>query len=52
MPYFEPSRPRPELFTPPNGPTSDEKMPVFAETMPYSSASLTRNRRVVLLVKI
>ena len=28
MPYFEPSRPRPDSLTPPNGATSVEMMPV------------------------
>ena len=46
--YFGPSRPRPGS-SPPNGPTSDEGFEVFAEPMPYSSASLTRNNRVVLV---
>ena len=35
-PYFEPSRPRPDCLTPPNGPTSLEIRPVLMPTMPYS----------------
>ena len=45
MPYLLPSRPRPEAFTPPNGATSLEMIPVLMPTMPYSSASATRNTR-------
>ena len=45
MPYFEPSRPMPDSLTPPNGATSVEMMPVLMPTMPYSSASATRQTR-------
>ena len=38
MPYFEPSRPMPDSFTPPNGATSVEMMPTLMPTMPDSSA--------------
>src|SRR5262249_52423786 len=44
-PYFDPSRPRPDSFTPPNGATSVEMIPVLRPTMPYSSASATRQMR-------
>ena len=46
MPYFEPSRPKPDSFTPPNGATSVEMMPSLMPTMPYSSASATRQMRL------
>ena len=39
MPYFEPSRPMPDSFMPPNGATSVEMMPVLMPTMPSSSCS-------------
>ena len=53
MPYFDPSRPMPDSFTPPNGATSVEMMPVLMPTMPYSSASATRQtRRDVAAVEI
>ena len=42
MPYFEPSRPSRDSFMPPNGATSVEMMPSLMPTMPYSSASATR----------
>src|SRR5687768_15896655 len=45
MPYFEPSRPMPDSFIPPNGATSVEISPVLTPTMPYSSASATRHTR-------
>src|SRR5690606_13661843 len=45
MPYLLPSRPRPKAFTPPKGATSLEMIPVLMPTMPYSSASATRNTR-------
>src|SRR5438093_5322509 len=45
IPYFDPSRPRPDSFMPPNGATSVEMMPVLMPTMPYSSASATRQMR-------
>jgi hypothetical protein len=45
MPYFEPSRPSPDCFTPPNGATSFEMMPTFTPTMPASSASAARKMR-------
>src|SRR5689334_5824264 len=44
-PYFEPSRPRPDCLTPPNGATSVEMMPTFAPTMPASMRSATRKMR-------
>ena len=34
MPYFEPSRPMPDSFMPPNGATSVETKPVLTPTMP------------------
>src|SRR5437867_9113723 len=45
MPCFEPSRPLPDSFTPPKGATSVEMMPVLMPTIPYSSASATRQMR-------
>ena len=45
MPYFEPSRPMPDSLTPPNGATSVEMKPVLMPTIPYSSASETRQMR-------
>ncbi len=45
MPYLEPSRPRPEDFTPPKGATSVEIIPVLTPTIPDSNASATRNTR-------
>ena len=47
MPYFEPSRPMPDCFTPPNGATSVETIPSLTPTMPYSSASATRQARAM-----
>src|SRR5258707_10412570 len=44
-PYLDPSRPRPDSFMPPNGATSVEMIPVLIPTMPYSSASATRQTR-------
>jgi hypothetical protein len=38
MPYFEPSRPMPLFFMPPNGAISVELMPSLMPTMPYSRA--------------
>lgn len=43
MPYFEPSRPSPESLTPPNGASAVDIRPVLTPTIPYSSASATRN---------
>ncbi len=40
-PYFDPSRPSPDCFTPPNGATSMETDPVLRPTMPKSSLSAT-----------
>src|SRR5438034_11658144 len=45
MPYFEPSRPMPLSFIPPKGAISVEMMPSLMPTMPYSSASATRQMR-------
>ena len=45
MPYFEPSRPMPDSFIPPNGATSVEMNPVLIPTIPYSSPSETRQTR-------
>ncbi len=45
IPYFDPSRPSPDSLTPPNGATSVEIRPVLIPTMPYSSASATRQMR-------
>src|SRR5262245_31746617 len=45
IPYFDPSRPSPDSLTPPNGATSVEISPVLMPTMPYSSASATRQMR-------
>src|SRR5580658_354431 len=47
MPYLEPSRPRPDSFTPPKGATSVEIIPVLIPTMPYSRASATRQTRAI-----
>ena len=44
-PWREPSRPRPDSFTPPNGASSVEMAPELMPTMPYSSASATRQTR-------
>ena len=41
IPKRDPSRPKPDCFTPPNGATSLEIRPVLIPTMPYSSASGT-----------
>lgn len=46
-PYLDPSRPIPLSFTPPNGATVVATMPVLTPTMPYSSASATRNTRPI-----
>src|SRR5690606_28351635 len=46
MPRCEPSRPRPDSLTPPNGATSLEINPALTPTMPYSSASDTRHARL------
>ena len=45
MPYFDPSRPMPDSFMPPNGATSVEISPVLTPTIPYSRASATRQTR-------
>ena len=45
MPYLLPSRPRPDSFMPPKGAVSVEMMPSLMPTMPYSSASATRQTR-------
>src|ERR1051325_8398291 len=45
MPYLEPSRPMPDSFMPPKGATSVEMSPSLMPTMPYSSASATRQTR-------
>src|SRR6266536_3016492 len=45
MPYLEPSRPIPDCLTPPKGATSVVIKPVFTPTIPYSSASATRQIR-------
>jgi hypothetical protein len=42
MPYFEPSRPMPVSFMPPNGAISVEMMPPLMPTMPYPRPSATR----------
>ena len=47
MPYIEPSRPRPDCFTPPKGATSVVMSPVLTPTIPYSSASATRQIRPI-----
>src|SRR6478672_12870453 len=44
-PYFEPSRPRPDCLTPPNGASAVEIKPVLTPTMPDSSRSATRMTR-------
>ena len=41
----------PDCLTPPNGPTSFEKIPVLTETIPYSSASATRQTRAISRAK-
>ena len=45
MPYFDPSRPMPDCFTPPKGATSVENTPVLTATIPASSPSATRKIR-------
>jgi hypothetical protein len=45
MLHFEPSRPMPLSFMPPNGAISVEMMPSLMPTMPYSRASATRQMR-------
>src|SRR5438046_10673531 len=45
IPYLEPSRPIPDCLTPPKGATSVVIKPVFTPTIPYSSASATRQTR-------
>src|SRR5580704_8934412 len=52
MPYLEPSRPVPDSFIPPNGATSVEISPVLSPTMPYSSASATRQERARSRVEV
>ena len=54
MPYFEPSRPKPELLTPPKGATSVEMIPSFIPIMPASMASATRAgvRDVILPIDV
>ena len=47
MPYFEPSRPMPLSFMPPNGTISVYTMASLMPTMPYSSPSATRPLRSV-----
>ncbi len=44
-PWWEPSRPNPDSFTPPNGASSVEISPSFTPTMPYSSCSMVRQMR-------
>jgi len=51
-PYFDPSLPRPDCFTPPNGATSVEIIPSFTPTKPYSRDSETRHERGMLLVNM
>ena len=51
MPYLEPSRPMPDCLMPPNGATSFEIRPVLMPTMPYSSASPTRQQRPMSRLK-
>ena len=47
MPYLEPSRPRPDCLTPPNGATSLEIRPELIPTIPYSSCSATLKMRPI-----
>src|SRR6266436_10309532 len=47
IPYLEPSRPRPDCFTPPKGATSVEMMPVLTPTIPVSKALATRQTRAM-----
>src|SRR5262249_23520271 len=47
IPYFDPSRPIPDCFTPPNGATSVEMIPSLIPTIPYSSPSATRQIRPI-----
>lgn len=47
IPYFEPSRPKPDCLMPPKGANSVEIEPLLTPTMPYSKASLTRHCRAV-----
>lgn len=42
IPYFDPSLPNPDSFTPPNGLAASEMSPVLTPIMPTSSASATR----------
>ena len=44
-PWWEPSRPSPDSFTPPNGASSVEIKPSFTPTMPYSNCSMVRQMR-------
>lgn len=41
MPYFEPSRPKPDCFTPPKGHSTEEIIPSLTPTIPTSSCSAT-----------
>ena len=42
VPIVLPSRPKPDFFTPPKGPSQHESRPVFIPTIPTSSFSATR----------
>ncbi len=50
MPSAPPSRPKPDCLTPPNGAAGFETRPWLRPTMPVSSASQTRNARLMSLV--
>ena len=47
MPSAPPSRPKPDCLTPPNGAAGFETRPWLRPTMPVSSASQTRNARLM-----
>lgn len=47
IPYFPPSRPIPDSFTPPKGTLSPAIIPVLTPMIPYSSASDTLHMRLI-----
>jgi len=44
IPKWDPSRPKPDCLTPPNGATSVEMIPVLMPSIPYSRRSAMRWR--------
>ena len=52
MPYFEPSRPRPDSFTPPNGATSVEMRPVLMRPSPIREIRHTPHPSDVAAVEV